>query len=84
MRDADTRETCAGRGYFLGMASEPHDLDLELELLTLAQVSRLTKLSRDTLKRDIAADRLHIIRLGERSVRVRRTELQRYLEAGEA
>jgi excisionase family DNA binding protein len=68
------------------------DLELELvtvaehldplELLTLAEVSRLAKRHRSTLHRDIAAGRLHVVKLG-RSTRVPRSELERYL-AGDA
>lgn len=49
-----------------------------LELHTLAQVSQLTKRSRSSLKRDIAAGRLRIVHLGS-SVRVPRVEVERYV-----
>lgn len=49
-----------------------------LELLTLDEVSAITRRSRRSLYEDIAADRLHIVKLG-RSTRVPRLELERYL-----
>lgn len=49
-----------------------------LELLTIAEVSKLTKRHRSTLHRDIAAGRLRVVKLG-RSTRVPRSELERYI-----
>lgn len=54
-----------------------------LELLTLADVAQLTKRSRRSVERDIAAGRLAVVKVG-RSTRVRRSELERYLAALEA
>jgi len=53
-----------------------------LELLTLAEVSRITKRHRSTLHRDINAGRLRVVKLGG-STRVPRVELERYV-AGDA
>lgn len=49
-----------------------------LELLTLNQVSNLTKRSKRSLIRDVSKGELRTIRLGG-SVRVQRRELERYL-----
>lgn len=54
-----------------------------LELLTLDEVGRLLKRSRDALLRDRKAGLLHVVRLGG-SIRVPRVELERYVrEAAE-
>ena len=49
-----------------------------LELLTLREVSALLKRSRRALEMDIAAGRLHSVKLG-RSTRIPRVELERYV-----
>ena len=48
------------------------------ELLTLTELSRLTKRSRRALYRDIADGRLRTVRLGH-SIRVPRVEAERYV-----
>lgn len=47
-----------------------------LQLLTLAEVAEITQRSQRSLRRDIAAGRMHAVHLG-RSVRVPRLELER-------
>jgi excisionase family DNA binding protein len=60
-----------------GMAGNHLD---PLELHTVNQVCALTKRSRSGIYKDIAAGRLHIVKLG-RSTRIPRAELERYLAA---
>jgi hypothetical protein len=48
------------------------------ELLTIDELVRLSKRSRRTIHRDIAADRLRVVKLGA-STRVPRPEAERYL-----
>jgi excisionase family DNA binding protein len=52
-----------------------------LELLTLREVAAITKRSRASLYADIRAGRLQTVHLG-RSVRVPRSELERYVAEG--
>ena len=54
-----------------------------LELLTIAQVVRLTKRARSSIYEDIAAGRLQTVKLG-RSTRIPRMELDRYIAAAKS
>lgn len=63
------------------MATRIEHLD-SLELVTLAEVSRLAKRHRSSLQRDIVAGRLRVVKLGN-STRVTRPELERYLRGNE-
>ena len=58
------------------MEGAPH-LD-PLELLTLPEVSQLVKRSRRALEMDIAAGKLHTVKLG-RHTRIPRMEVERYV-----
>jgi hypothetical protein len=50
-----------------------------LDLLTLRQVSEITKRSIRSLRRDRDAGKLRVVHLG-RSIRVPRSELERYID----
>jgi excisionase family DNA binding protein len=50
------------------------------ELLTLEEVGKLLKLSLATVRREASSGSLHTVKLG-RSVRVRRRDLDSYIEA---
>ena len=63
------------------MNGQPH-FD-PLELLTIAQVVRLTKRARSSIYEDIAAGRLQTVKLG-RSTRIPRMELDRYIAAAKS
>jgi excisionase family DNA binding protein len=54
----------------------------ESELCTVAEAARMLHVSKPTLWRWIEAGRLASIRLGPRSIRIRRTELDRFADAG--
>jgi hypothetical protein len=64
------------------VATRTEHLD-SLELITLAEVSRLAKRHRSSLQRDISAGRLRVVKIGPKSTRVTRPELERYLRGGE-
>lgn len=49
-----------------------------LELLTISEFSRLIKRSRGALYKDIAAGRLHVVKLG-RTTRIPRVEAERFV-----
>jgi len=63
------------------VATRTEHLD-SLELITLAEVSRLAKRHRSSLQRDISAGRLRVAKLGK-STRVTRPELERYLRGND-
>ena len=62
------------------MSAEPHPDPLDL--LTIRQVMAVTKLSRSSVVRDINRGLLRTVKLGA-SVRVLRSELERYIQAGQ-
>jgi len=64
------------------VATRTEHLD-SLELVTLAEISRLAKRGKSSLYRDIAAGRLQVVKIGS-SVRVQRPELERYLRGRSA
>ena len=49
------------------------------ELLTIPELARLSKESRRTIQRRIAAGEIEVVRLSPRSVRITQEEAERYL-----
>ena len=55
---------------------------LDDEFLTVAEIAELLKLNQQTVRNWIDAGKLPAIRVGERRVRIRRSDLVRFLERG--
>jgi excisionase family DNA binding protein len=55
----------------------------EDEFLTVAEIATLLKLNQQTIRNWIDAGELRAVRVGRRRVRVRRSELDRFIAAGE-
>ena len=56
---------------------------MEDEFLTVAEIADMLKLNQQTIRNWIDAGDLAAVRLGARRVRVRRSELERFIAAGE-
>lgn len=56
---------------------------LEDELLTVDQVASILQLHADTIRRYIREKKLRVIRISSNSVRIRRSELERFIRERE-
>ena len=65
------------------MTSKKDGETLADELLTIDEVAAELKLHPDTIRRHIRQNKLKVTRLGGTAVRIRRSELDRFIHEGE-
>lgn len=65
------------------MTSKKDGETLADELLTIDEVAAELKLHPDTIRRYIRQNKLRVTRLGGTAVRIRRSELERFIHEGE-